>query len=155
MSVSLWLTPSPKDAAFLQALIQRCAQSLGGPKFPPHVTLCSDVRAPTVEALGSALQHQVTLLPPTFGDDYFHACYLPLAEDGQLRALQARWAAQLGGKVPTRHPLHLSLAYGALTEESRQIIRSLELPATMPVRMEGLELWDTSGDVASWRRWAG
>jgi 2'-5' RNA ligase len=154
--LSVWLVPIARDAAFLQRQIERCARALGSPPFPPHVTLCTDPAVTTLVALGSLgeLPLSPTFTTLEFGDDYYHGCYLRANEDQTLRDLQARCVAALGGNAPRPYPPHLSLAYGVLGEEQRARARNQLTKLPVQVSFDRLELWESSGPVASWRKLA-
>lgn len=153
MKLSVWLMPAAKDGPRLRALIQRYASAVGSPVFPPHVTLCTGPVA--IAPAGSALTPQptrvVTLAAPSFGNDYFHGCYLELQHDAGVRALQARCAVALQGTVPEKYPPHLSLSYGILTSEQREAALTLAAPLPLSAELDHIEIWDTSGPVSSWR----
>jgi hypothetical protein len=154
--LSVWLTPIARDAAFLGQQIERCARVLGSPRFPPHVTLCTDPAVTRLAAVGSLSELPLTstFTSLEFGRDYFHGCYLRADDDRALRELQARCVAGLGGTAPQTYPPHLSLAYGVLSEERR--VAAAALISELPVQLsfDRLELWESSGPVSSWRKLA-
>jgi hypothetical protein len=152
--LSVWLVPVARDAAALEYFIERCSRALGSPRFPPHLTLCTDPAVTTLAAVGSLIELPLsaTFTALDFGNDYFHACYLRAEEDAALRELQARCVATLGGTALAGYPPHVSLAYGVLSEEQRATATALitELPVT--IVFDRLERWECSGPVSSWRK---
>jgi hypothetical protein len=152
--LSVWLVPVAGDAALLAQHIERCSKSLRSPRFPPHVTLCTDPAVTKLAAFGAfgELPLSATFTALEFGGDYFHGCYLRAEEDKRLRELQARSVAALGGAVPQGYPPHLSLAYGVMSEEQRATAAALITELPMQIGFDRLELWESSGPVSSWRK---
>jgi hypothetical protein len=154
MKHSLWLMPAPEDAPRMTELLERCARALGSPRFPPHITLLSqlsDSAAELVE-LTPAQPLVVTFVNAVFGDDYFHACSLRLHDDAPVVAVSARAAALLGGRASEQYPPHLSLAYGVLDEAQRQALRALLPPLPLDAKFDRVECWQTGGDTSTWQR---
>lgn len=154
MKHSVWLCPSVDDAPRLQQLIERCAAAFGSPSFPPHITLCSEPLSTSVAGSGLELELPLRLSLSTvgFGGDYFHACYLLLRDNSAVLGLQARSAILLGGRAPEQYPPHLSLAYGALSEEQRRRVPELATPLPIEAAFDRIEVWETGGAVESWRQ---
>ena len=153
MKLSVWLVPAPQGASVLADLIERGAKTFGSPAFPPHITLCGEPTETTLRSdLVLELPLTVTFGGVGFGGDYFHSCYLTLRDDASVLALQARAATALGGRVPDKHAPHLSLVYGALTDEQRQEAASLVAHFPTQVEFDRVEIWETSGAVSTWRR---
>jgi hypothetical protein len=153
VKLSVWLVPALGDAPRLAQLIERFAEELGAPVFPPHITLCSE---PEETGLpfdpAPKLPVSVAFDSVGFGSDYFHACYLRVQNEAAVLGLSARCAAALRGRVPERYPPHLSLTYGVLTEPQRA--KAAGLLPSFPVRAEldRIEIWETGGAVSQWRR---
>jgi 2'-5' RNA ligase len=151
----VWLVPAAEEAAALRKQIERSASLFDAPKFPPHVTMCSEPAVTELAAVGSLseLPLSITFTALRFGKDYFHGCYLEAAEHEPLRAIQARCVATLGGTVPREYPPHLSLAYGVLNEAQQAAALQLtQLP--QKITFHRLELWTSDGPVSSWRKLA-
>lgn len=151
---SLWLVPEKAETAALQRLIDTLATRCGGPCFPPHVTLCSGI------AEGSNADLSLSQLPLAaelggvqFGQEFFHACYLPVEPSEELRKLQERCADAWQGKLPA-HPPHSSLFYGALGPEQQELARNVAQAAPAQLTLVRCELWQTGGPVESWRQLA-
>jgi hypothetical protein len=154
--LSVWLAPAARYTEILERQIDRCSRVLGSPRFPPHVTLCTDPAVTRLAAIGplSELPLSATFTALEFGTDYFHGCYLRAQDDGALRELQARCVAALGGTAPQGYPPHLSLAYGVLNEEQRATAAALINELPMQIGFDRLELWESGGPVSSWRKLA-
>lgn len=144
--------PTVADASRLGELIERYARAFGGPIFPPHVTVCSQLAkaAPIAHELCATLPLSLTLGRVAFGGDYSHACYLQLEDSASVEALQARCAAALGGRVAPEYPPHLSLTYGTLSPEDRDQATSLLPPLPLLAEFDHLEIWNTTGAVSTW-----
>jgi hypothetical protein len=152
--LSVWLVPIARDDSMLQRYVERLAAALGSPAFPPHVTMCSDPAVTTLTAVGPAadLRLSLGLDALSFGDDYFHGCYLTASDHAPASRLQQRCAATLGAKVPENYPPHLSLAYGVFDDTQRATAQALVTDLPVHVTFDRLELWATDGPVSSWRK---
>jgi 2'-5' RNA ligase superfamily protein len=159
MELSLWLEPSEDDRPAIHDLVHACARIAQCPEFPAHVTLASSNGEPTrtllSEAIGGLARASLKLVfgGVGFGDEYFYSAFLPIETAPPLTELRER-AARLLDAAPLVHPPHLSLCYGALEQRARREIEALTRAAPSGARFDRLSLWDTSGDVDSFRELA-
>jgi 2'-5' RNA ligase len=156
--ISLWLVPEPASARALAEIIDRLADRLGTPRFPPHLTLQGGVRAdaPTVigqaRALAQRLQpFEVRLLTATTRAEFFRC--VVLEADSSPVLLAAREAAALAlGQPDSPFEPHVSLVYGALAADARAAALRELPPWPARIGFEALEVHHTEGVVANWRR---
>lgn len=151
MVCSLWLMPVASDAARLSALVEHFSQAFRGPPVAPHLTLTSP--------LSSNAPSETFVVEPTtarfsrlgFGSDRHRGCYLEPDDPAELRALQDRAAAAVGGAVLRTHPPHVSLAYIVLDAPQRARARAL-FADCLDVTFDRVELWSTDGPEPTWHR---
>lgn len=144
--------PVAGDAVRLSSLIARFSRTFRTPEIAPHLTLTSPLAA---NASGAGF----VVAPTTarfsrlgFGSDRHRGCYLEPDDPAELRALQERAAASVGGAVLYSHPPHLSLAYALLDAPERATASALFAASSFEVTFDRVELWNTDGAEPSWYR---
>lgn len=126
--VSLWLVPTPKDSAYLQAIIDPLADKYQAPRFSPHVTVAgrlqvSDDYQSSLAALAAAtpvlqldnqgLEHSAAL---------FRTVYIRTSLADPLVALRQRVYELWPENAIKPFMPHISLIYKELAPLERQII---------------------------------
>ncbi|KAJ2784474.1 hypothetical protein H4R18_001096 [Coemansia javaensis] len=138
---TLWLCP-PADSpvhARLAATIDKYAALLGGPRFEPHLTLYSSIKAGSDAEVLNRVATYVAGLQRHFGDGLmripvrirdvgvgttFYQCVL-LNEDGNSLLATANSLASMYWDDKRSRPFvpHVSLVYGNQTPEERDALR--------------------------------
>ena len=157
--ISLWLVPEDAVRESLALLIGELAFRLGTQGFAPHVTLLAGLRHAEDEALGCAGSLAASLetlfLPlgaPAGRKEHFRCLYLPVPETLKLLTARAQASLLFGVRDERSYEPHLSLVYGTLRDQEKQLLAS-ELPPRLPprARFTHLEVVRTQGPCEGWR----
>src|SRR5262245_34087807 len=160
--IALWLVPEGPEAQAVAALIGELSARFGTPTFAPHVTLLvvQGADAETVLASGRELARQLQDFSVRFDGldhsaDYHRSLVVRIAPD--LPILDARRRAQVAFPSEPVGPFvpHLSLLYGTLPVETRRHLTA-EVRESAPgsIVLRGLDVVETEGAPAEWRRLA-
>ena len=156
-----WVVPAAGPARDrLAAIIGALAAEHGAPRFEPHVTVaglfCSSEKAAAgaLTSLAAGVRpFEVRFVAVGCEQAYFRALYLRAEPSPRLTALheaaRAAWSLACRPYTP-----HLSLLYADIAEErKRAIIRTLDIPVPLTIRINAAELWaDDQAGVAGWHR---
>ncbi|KAJ3007436.1 hypothetical protein HKX48_009116 [Thoreauomyces humboldtii] len=135
---SLWLTP--RNPSPYAKLIQSASTITQTKPFPPHITLLGGIRCEDSQSNDTSekvlglvkeivegtekTELELSLMSPTSSTTFFQAVTLPVASHDNLTDLQTRsvsaLAGYLAGSGPREYLPHMSLAYGDLSEETRE-----------------------------------
>ncbi len=164
--ISYWLMPTAGERDRFARLISRLAGELGGPLFVPHLTVYSgsaDGNDDPDRIVKEAVKHGGELLLRCtgldFSEKFTRACFLSFAPEPRLNRLSEALRENSSHADIYQLKPHLSLFYGNLTRQDRELVRKLvEIPGT--VRFGGLTAMSTSAavrtgeDVMNWRQLA-
>ncbi|KAJ2768816.1 hypothetical protein IWQ56_002794 [Coemansia nantahalensis] len=171
---SLWLSPpgaSPASQA-VAAAIDKLSSALGGPRFPPHATLFSPVRADSDAKALEQVEHYAAKLRRQLGADtagipvevdsvaagstYYQCVFLKGPASEALAAANAAAREQWGAAGQEPFMPHVSLVYGdhpadALPGLQTQAAEALpkDLAALSYVATE-IRIVATSGQCEQW-----
>jgi hypothetical protein len=163
MRFSVWLLPAAPLRATLATHVDRIAQAIGAPAFPPHATLLSDftgearaveaaVAAAAARAASLVMQPERIAVSPA----RFEALTVRLAAPREFRSLGERLASAL--RVPVEHvpSPHLSLAYPRPPFDPAALLPLAGgVPLAIGYPFDSLCVVDPGGDhwqdVAGWR----
>jgi hypothetical protein len=174
IGMSAWFVPAEPFGAEFRALIARTAEAHRGalaagpadlPAFESHVTLGFWNRAVPTATIDAVLADVAAATPPfavrfdrVAAGAIFFQCVYALCDTAD-RAVAAPLLAA-NAEVQRRFGLayaympHMSLAYGDLAAGAKDTLVAELQPAvgrgrTVPI--DRIEMWDTSGAVATWR----
>jgi len=158
MTYSLWLSPEERQAARLQAKIDRLAKAQGSETFRPHVTISSGLQQkPSSEALRQlAKRHSkptLAALRVQHSEHHYQCLSLALRRDRALMELRADALSSLGGKDKAApYQPHISLLYAKLSAARRENL-ARQIPAEQLKRTHGskLQLVFTDGPERQWQ----
>ena len=160
--ISLWLVPEGPEGLAISALVGELSARFGTPQFAPHVTLLGGIAASADAAVATARDLAATLSDLSIrfdglehSADYFRALVVRVAPD--LPILDARRRAQAAFPAEPVGPFvpHLSLLYGTLPVETRRHLAAEVRESAPPaIVMRALEVQQTEGTPAEWRRLA-
>lgn len=155
---SLWLTAAGSVRDRLAHTIAVLAGRFGTPAFEPHVTLLSGLTG-SEDEVGRGAENLARRAGPIsirlgrvgFEDEYFRCCFLVAEGNGLLAA--RRLGKAVFSLESAAYAPHLSLIYGRLPVSVRERLRS-EIERMLPVVFDArtLEVWQTTGQVVSWKR---
>jgi 2'-5' RNA ligase len=155
----LWLKPSGPAYEVLAGLIRDLGKELRAPVFEPHVTLLGHLEGSEQDhvqrttRLGERLKpFWIDLGAASYRNEYFKCLFLRVNESAAVMNAHAA-ACEVFQRIREEYMPHLSLVYGAYTEERKKgIIRGLPALAqtSFPVRSVDLLRAD-SDDPKDWR----
>lgn len=167
IGLSLWLVPAEPAREELAALIastrdahrhEGVAAEKDFPLFAPHITVGfwdrdadeGAIHQHAAELAGSTPELTATFDAVDAGDRFFQCVYARARKDAALVHPNAATQHAFGWNY--EYMPHLSLAYANVPREARDAIASdlSGVLAGRAVRLDALELWDTSGPVESW-----
>lgn len=155
---SLWLLPSPADAAMLADLAGALSARFGTPLFAPHLTLKGDTQMPLAmleQAVEAAAATAAAFAEPVArvegGEAFFRSFYARFAVSPALAALKrALDPAELDGFMP-----HVSLLYGPVAPAAKAaaIAETDARLAGRSIRFDRIGIVTSGQDVpiADWR----
>jgi 2'-5' RNA ligase len=158
---AVWLVPEDALHERLTGVIDDLARLWRTPRFEPHVTLLAGLRLDTSEltrhahALARSLQPlDVTFTQVACRPEYHKAVFVEV-DGGLLPSTHARAAETFGVAPDPDYQPHLSLLYGNLSPEAKEVIRKRLGPRwDVAGRLERLHVMRTEGAPASWIRLA-
>jgi hypothetical protein len=156
---ALWVTPDDRAGPPLRALIETFAGRYGGPAFPPHITLSSQLsdlglaRRLAHECRLEIQEHRLARTTSVFEglggfvDQPFRALFLHPARLHWLLLAEAR-ARRGSGSTVLEYLPHLSLFYGRLTSRQRRAA-ALAVDAERPLvfRPAAVEIWSVAAEL--------
>ena len=160
MACSLWLSPPEPLYGRLSGLIGALASRLGTEAFAPHITLLSGLAGDGLDArllrLGRGLApFEVRLQGVGLGTEFFHCVFAGAASTPALLAARSRATEVFGVGGSEAFDPHLSLAYGNLGSAEKNAARAAAGDlAALSFSVDSIDLMDTGGEVARWRRLA-
>jgi hypothetical protein len=155
-SISIWLLPHHDDARPLRRLMSRLRDALGGPSFPPHVTLLSVRAHADAASIAARIDEPVAieLTGVDFGRTVHQSLYAPVQPSVPLERARRVAAVATGARLGSPWMPHVSLHYGVLDAASRAVARAVLADAPLPIvlRATRVAAWATSGPAEGWRR---
>lgn len=161
---SLWLVPAEPVRAELTGLISEISSAHRKPGtrdfavFSPHITVGfwnvdaddAAIRAHAANLSVSAQPFDVVFERAAVGSIFFQCVYAVCQKDDAVMRPNALTQQQFG--LSYDYMPHLSLAYADVAADRREAIAASVQSSISGrvVRIDALELWDTSGPVDSW-----
>ncbi len=160
MTYSLWLRPDRNTTEVLQGVIKQLAAKYDAPVFPPHITLLGAINCMETEVsqlaqslASNARQFQVECQGLETRQRYFQCVYLRTRLDENLADIQKR-ASELSGQTLTEaYKPHISLLYGNVSEDSKQVMLANPLLKNLPSNfcITHIDVYATRGTPDQWR----
>lgn len=165
IGLSLWFVAAEPVERELKGLIERTAMhhksdpaSTNFPIFHPHITVSFWSKSMPAERIDQAARDLAASMSPfnasfaraTAGSIYFQ-CVYALCEKTQP-LMEANAAIQQRFDMNYAYMPHMSLAYGDLTTEAKEVLVTELAPHIdgRAVPIDRMEVWDTSGPVERW-----
>jgi len=156
--ISLWLTPSEDDRAYLQNIINDLASEYQAPVFPPHLTLYSptnlskdalkDIIEPITENTQAIF---VTMHRLSQTTNIWKTIFIELEGAPDLTQLQQNIISSLSDPNPYFFEPHISLIYKEMpVEQKEEIIRNLTVRNSF--KMDKITAVRTGPNVAEWEQ---
>lgn len=154
--ISVWLTPSVEDEAYLQNIINQLAEVYETPVFPPHCTLFSyekqnnEIVRTLIKMVG---QETAPIMVYKSGlkhtDQYWKTVFIELEVHPELAHLQQSIASKIPNSTPYQFLPHISLIYKEMPNEQKEnIIRKLSVKKSF--KMDKLLVVKTGPIVQEW-----
>ncbi|TYZ57158.1 hypothetical protein PybrP1_004153 [[Pythium] brassicae (nom. inval.)] len=153
---SLWAAPEPQAERGIAEMIHASAQRLQTPSFLPHMTLLGGIsgvnEADAVEKTKQLAEAMHVLAPEirkvASKDLYFQCVFLLLQLSDELAD-----AYRAAKQDNVEFMPHISLVYGELNEATKEEVVAALNPhfdSSAPVKLDRLQLWNTTGAVGAW-----
>lgn len=160
---SLWLVPEGSVETELAAVVEALSRELGGPAFPPHLTLLDEVKMPLAElgervaaiTAGTAV-FEAAVAGVETGESYYRSLYLRFANAGPLRVLRPAVAELAPGTDVDGFMPHISIFYGESGGKANACARLQAAWSGRPIRFERIVVIPSGRyvPIAEWKELA-
>ena len=157
---SIWLTPDRECGERLNQLIGTLAAYFSSPLFPPHLTLLGQLKdtperiLPVFKKLGQTC-HPLMIRPESIGLEsfYYRALFYKIEPSKQLLEMNHLARVQFERETDPVFFPHVSLLYSQEAEPTkRETLEELKINLIDSIKITGIELVKTSGEVENWER---
>ena len=154
--VSIWLIPAPKDAQYIQAIINNLAATYQAPVFDSHCTLYSSTDLPAAE-LKQILEQSANNMKSFYvkkamishTENIWKTIFIELLRSPELEQLQQAVISQFPKGQPYEFLPHISLLYKEMPDKTKEdIIRNLQVKNSF--KMDKIAAVRTGPNVDNW-----
>ena len=154
--VSIWLIPAPKDAQYIQAIINNLAATYQAPVFDSHCTLYSPTDLPAAE-LKQILEQSANNMKSFYvkkamishTENIWKTIFIELLRSPELEQLQQAVISQFPKGQPYEFLPHISLLYKEIPDKKKEdIIRNLQVKNSF--KMDKIAAVRTGPNVDNW-----
>jgi len=154
--VSIWLIPAPKDAQYIQAIINNLAATYQAPVFDSHCTLYSSTDLPAAE-LKQILEQSANNMKSFYvkkaaishTKNIWKTIFIELLRSPELEQLQQAVISQFPKGQPYEFLPHISLLYKEIPDKKKEdIIRNLQVKNSF--KMDKIAAVRTGPNVDNW-----
>ena len=154
--VSIWLIPAPKDAQYIQAIINNLAATYEAPVFDSHCTLYSPTDLPAAE-LKQILEQSANNMKSFYvkkaaishTENIWKTIFIELLRSPELEQLQQAVISQFPNGQPYEFLPHISLLYKEIPDKKKEdIIRNLQVKNSF--KMDKIAAVRTGPNVNNW-----
>ena len=154
--VSIWLIPAPKDAQYIQGIINNLATTYQAPVFDSHCTLYSPTELPAAE-LKKILEQSANNMKSFYvkksmishTENIWKTIFIELLRSPELEQLQQAVISQFPNGQPYEFLPHISLLYKEMSDKKKEnIIRNLQVKNSF--KMDKIAAVRTGPNVDNW-----
>ena len=154
--VSIWLIPAPKDAQYIQAIINNLAATYQAPVFDAHCTLYSPTDLPETEvkqilkrSAKNMKSFYVKKSAISHMENIWKTIFIELLGSPELKQLQQAVISQFPKAQPYEFLPHISLLYKEIPDKKKEdIIRNLQVKNSF--KMDKIAAMRTGPNVDNW-----
>ncbi|PKA64623.1 Cyclic phosphodiesterase [Apostasia shenzhenica] len=127
---SVWALPPADAKERLKALMSSLRSDFGGPVFEPHITVVDAIRLRRDDAVNRLRTAAATIKSYTarvsavaLGGFFYQCVYLLIDPSQEVVEASSHFCAHFGYRRSTPYMPHVSLIYGDLSDEEKEIAR--------------------------------